>query len=153
MDRPSRRSDRRPAARSRTRTRADRSGGGRRTRGRHPGGLTARDWIAFACSAGSARRLAAAAWCGRADTGTPRHNTASPSAQIQQSPTTNPQVTALPPRSNPECGRSQVTRLGVAPLSQGLRPPAVTAFVAIFMCRSHVSYGSGSDGNCRSPLQ
>jgi hypothetical protein len=40
-----------------------------------------------------------------ADTGTPGHNPASASAQFEQSPTTNPQVTALPARSTLESGR------------------------------------------------
>src|SRR5215472_13692292 len=36
-------------------------------------------------------------------------STALPGAPFQQGPSANPQVTALPLRSKPECGRSQVT--------------------------------------------
>ena len=41
--------------------------------------------------------------------GTPGHNTAAPSAQLQQSRTANPQVTAPRARSTLNRGRSQVT--------------------------------------------
>jgi hypothetical protein len=54
-----------------------------------------------------------------ADARTPGHNTAPPSTRTQQSPATNPQVTVLQPRSNPECGRSQVLWVQVQPHVSG----------------------------------